>query len=445
MRLFPLVACVVFVGWFPVVNAAGKSDELASSFRTPPDSAKPWTYWFWINGNVTKEGIHKDLEEFKRQGINGILIFQLGGGGTPAGAQFLSPAWHDLFQYALREAKRLGMEVDVNLCDGWNSGGPWITPDHANKKLVYSEFQVDGRRKLSQTLAKPPVVDGYYKDFAVVAFRDKPGRPLTPAKVMASSSLAGYDGIEWNFPPQDAADGDPASYWSSDKRPSQAEWLSFEYSEPLAATGIYLMPAGDNGPRECVLQSSDDGITFSTIRRFPLAQTAETDRFPGGAKQTLPDVFPPSYGEPVRIAEAWLLRKGDEPDLRPGNKWWWFKSGNRSFWDYPRQGPAALAEEYPENGAPDCRASEIVDLSARMDANGRIEWNVPAGRWTILRFGYTLEGQRVRWGSEGGRDGYEADMLGSAGIECHFRNTAEPLLADAAAVGGKLKYLHIDS
>ena len=52
-------------------------------------------------------------------------------------------------------------------------------------------------------------------------------------------------------------------------------------------------------------------------------------------------------GTPVQVAEAVLLRQGDEPILRRGIKWWWFKSGNRSFWDYPRQGPAALDEAVP--------------------------------------------------------------------------------------------------
>jgi hypothetical protein len=153
-----------------------------------------------------------------------------------------------------------------------------------------------------------------------------------------------------------------------------------------------------------------------------------------------------AYGAPVQVAEAVLLRKGDEPDLRRGIKWWWFKSGNRSFWDYPRQGPAALGEEYAKDGAADCRSSEVLDLTSRINSDGRIEWEAPQGRWTILRFGYTLQGQQTRGSSGGGLGGYEADMLSSAAIERHFKNTAEPMLEDAAVVGVKtLKYLFIDS
>jgi hypothetical protein len=425
------------------------ADELATNFQTPPDSAKPWAYWWWLNGNVSKEGITKDLEEMKRQGINGVLVFHAGEGETPVGVQFLGPQWHELFRYALEEAKRLRMDVSVNLCDGWDSGGPWITPELANKKLVYSEFQVDGGTKISRVLPLPEVVDDYYRDVAVVAIREKPGRPIAPAKVAASSALEGYGG-EWNFPPQAVVDADPETYWSAAEAPSAQslpQWLAFEYHEPLAATGLYVAPGPENGPRECLLESSSDGKTFLPISRYSLekGEAKRIDFQEVRARQFRLSVLS-AYGTPVQVGKVVLLRKGDEFRLRRGIKWWWFKSANRSFWDYPRQGPAALAEEYAEIVAPDCRSNEVADLTKSMQTDGRIEWDVPQGRWSILRFGYTLEGQRIRAQSAGGRGGYEADMLDRAAIECHFKNTAEPILADSAAIGpGTLKSFHIDS
>jgi hypothetical protein len=447
--LFAVGVFLALTGCFLATSSGETADDLAIGFHSPPDSAKPWAYWWWLNGNVTKEGITKDLEEMKRQGINGVLIFQAGGEKTPQGVQFLSPEWHELFRYALREASRQGMGVSVNLCDGWDSGGPWITREQANKKLVYSEFQVDGRKMLSQVLPRPPVVDEYYRDVAVMAIREKPDRPVAPANVTASSTLEGYVG-EWNFVPQDAADADPETFWSSANvapTPSQPQWLAFQYHEPLAATGIYVSPGPGNGPRECELQASTDGKTYSSVCRFSLekGKTRRVDFAEVRAKE-FRLLISSAYGTPVRVAEAVLLRKGDEPYLRRGIKWWWFKSANRSFWDYPRQGPAALAEEYDEDDRWDCRSSEVVDITRYMNADGRIEWDVPQGRWTVLRFGYTLEGQRIRAESIGGRGGYEADMLDSAALECQFKNTAEPMLEDSAAAGVKvLKYLHIDS
>ena len=68
------------------------------------------------------------------------------------------------------------------------------------------------------------------------------------------------------------------------------------------------------------------------------------------------------YTPDVRLAEMSILRKGDQPLRRPGIKWWWFKSGNRGFWDWPKQGPAVMEEEYAEDGARDCQSKEVIDL-----------------------------------------------------------------------------------
>lgn len=220
-----------------------------------------------------------------------------------------------------------------------------------------------------------------------------------------------------------------------------------DYHEPLVANGIYLAPGPDGGPRECELQASRDGATFFSVCRFHLErEQARKVDFPEVPSKKFRLMILSAYGAPVRVAEVELLRKGDDPYLRRGIKWWWFKSGNRSFWDYPPQGPAALREEYPEDTTLDCRSGGLLDLSKYMNADGHIVWAVPPGRWSILRFGHTLLGQRTRALSTGGRPGYEADILSSAAMETHFKNTAGPMLEDSAAVGGNvLKNLFIDS
>ena len=440
---------LVLTGGILAAQGGNLIDEMAGNFRTPPDSAKPWAYWVWLNGNVTKEGITKDLEEMKKKGINGVLIFQAGDRGTPPGVQFLGPQWHEMFQHTLREAARLNMSVSMGICDGWNAGGPWITQDQANKKLVYSELQVDGAKKLDRLLPLPPVIDNYYHDVAVLAIPEKPTRPVAPAVVTASSTLEGYVG-EWNFYPQDVVDGDPSSYWSSEKKalnPIDPMWLAFEYTDPLAANGIYVHPGPDSGPRECEVQSSVDGEKFTTVSRFTLEKgQGKRVTFPAVRSRHFRLLMTSAYGTPVQVAEAALLRQGDEPVLRHGVKWWWFKSGNRAFWYYPQQGPAALEEEYPEDGAVDYRLKDVVNLTSSLDADGHLTWNVPPGRWTVLRFGYTLEGQPIRSSSRNAPRGYEADMLDRAGIESHIEHAATPVLADVAATHTSvLKYLHIDS
>ena len=58
--------------------------QLEKGFLHPPDSTRPWVYWFWINGNITREGITADLEAMKRVGIGGALIMEVDP-GTPKG------------------------------------------------------------------------------------------------------------------------------------------------------------------------------------------------------------------------------------------------------------------------------------------------------------------------------------------------------------------------
>ena len=65
--------------------------DLAKEFASPPDAARPWVYWFWLNGNINREGITADLEAMKRAGIGGVLIMEVDQ-GAPAGAGARSAA-----------------------------------------------------------------------------------------------------------------------------------------------------------------------------------------------------------------------------------------------------------------------------------------------------------------------------------------------------------------
>ena len=113
-----LVSCALLLG-LSLAGVACAETEMERTFQSPPAAAWPWTYWWWLNSNVTRQGISRDLEEMHRQGIQGVMIFNAGGGDSPQGPKFLSTEWNALFKFALSEVSRLGMEASVNLCDGW--------------------------------------------------------------------------------------------------------------------------------------------------------------------------------------------------------------------------------------------------------------------------------------------------------------------------------------
>lgn len=162
---------IVLVALCALSCAVPKVDELTRSFVTPPDSARPWVYWFWLNSNITREGITADLEAMKRVGIGGVLIMEVDQGAPVGPADFMGAEWRELFKFAVAEAGRLGLEINMNDDAGWNgSGGPWIKPEQSMQKVVWTETGFAGPRRLDAKLPQPEADHGYYRDIAVLAF-----------------------------------------------------------------------------------------------------------------------------------------------------------------------------------------------------------------------------------------------------------------------------------
>ena len=159
-------------------------------FRDPPDAAKVWCYWWWLNGAASQEGITRDFEEMKKQGIGGALLFDAGEAGSeaPRGPQFMSPEWRELYKHAVREADRLGIVLGVNLCSGWNAGGAWVTPELAAKKIVGAPAIVKGPGPVTVDLPQPAKVQEFYRDIAVLACPIPDGASPEP-QLSASSSF----------------------------------------------------------------------------------------------------------------------------------------------------------------------------------------------------------------------------------------------------------------
>jgi hypothetical protein len=150
---------------------APAADSLERGFTQPPDSARPWVYWFWLSGNITSNGITADLEAMKRVGIGGVLIMETDQGAPVGPADFMGTQWRGLFKHVAAEARRLGLEVNMNNDAGWNgSGGPWIKPEQSMQKVVWTETNLAGPKQFDGTLAQPEKVAGFYKDITVLAF-----------------------------------------------------------------------------------------------------------------------------------------------------------------------------------------------------------------------------------------------------------------------------------
>lgn len=151
----------------------------SSVFQNPPSTYGIRCWWWWLNGNVDKEVITRDLEQMKAKGFSGACIVDAGGadqrgnGQVPEGPMFGSPAWKELYVHAIKEADRLGLVMSIGIQSGWNLGGPDITPAETAKQVVFSQIQVKGLARIQKELALPKVRFDYYRDIVVLAIPTK--------------------------------------------------------------------------------------------------------------------------------------------------------------------------------------------------------------------------------------------------------------------------------
>ena len=136
---------------------------LRSGFAAPPDAARPWVYWFWMDGNLDRAGLTADLEAMKRAGIGGVIIMEVDVGIPKGPVKFMSDAWRALFKHAAKEAERLGLEMTLNAGPGWTgSGGPWIEAEQSMQHLVASAVRVSGPSDLDLVLPRPAPRDPHF-------------------------------------------------------------------------------------------------------------------------------------------------------------------------------------------------------------------------------------------------------------------------------------------
>lgn len=185
-----------------------RAGDLSDLFVSPPDRAKPRVYWWWLYNRVNKGSITRDLEEFKAKGISGVNLICTGGyAGKEAllGVEWLGPEWRALYRHAIREAKRLNIEIGFNLAGGWTMMGPWVTPDKAMKKVVQSEQIVTGPVTFSKEFPQPETVDNYYHDVWVQAFKiERQTKTVHPETAIDITDCISSDGrLHWDIPEGD--------------------------------------------------------------------------------------------------------------------------------------------------------------------------------------------------------------------------------------------------
>lgn len=409
-------------------------DELERGFTAPPASARPQAWWHWVNGNISKQGITLDLEAMQRVGIGGVEIFNVGVGLPPGPVPFMSDQWRAMVQHAVREADRLGMEVALHNCAGWSSsGGPWVKPEQAMQMVVTSETRVTGPGPVAQALPQPPTRRNFYRDIAVLAFPTPTVETQTMAdrKPDVTCSITGVD-------IKRAVDGDLNTAVTLTVRQGQPQTVEFAFAEPCTVRSLWVAGnAGRNGVR-LELQVSDDGTTF---RRAADLYAGE----PGVLRPPLTASFSPVSGRRfrllvstsgARVASLNLAELRLEPGARVSDIGG--KAGyTRQTIPDPATGDVPADTLIPQAG--------IVDLTDRLQPDGKLNWTAPAGPWTILRLGYTVTGKDNHPAPPEGT-GLECDKLSREAVDAHFAGMMGKVISDAGPLAGKaLRQVVIDS
>lgn len=403
---------------------------LEKSFATPPQDARPWCYWYWMNGNVTREGIVADLQAMHDLGIGGVFLMDIG--IHPAGpAAYQSVQWYELMKLAVSEAKRHGIQVSFH-CPGWSaSGGPWITPEMAMQELTWSEMHIDGSREISVSLPQPPSKLGFYRDIAVLAFPTRQGddqslRDLKPNVVdvdgrPAPGAAAAFDGdtnTTATLPPE----------------------FDLVFNRPIEARSLFIRAARANGGFQVKLQAWDD--SRGAFR--PLAEIRSNTSGPFSA-QIGSTAFPLARSNKFRL-QFQSRRAGEraiieEMDLRGGYRdpQWVAKTGFAT--DHVTTDPKA-EQPHSDDVIP---LDQIVDLTKNLGSDGKLTWTPPKGRWTILRLGHTPTGIKIAPAPKGG-EGLECDKMSREAADFHYDHFMTPLLKELGPDLRKgLACQHVDS
>jgi hypothetical protein len=445
-------------------------DPLESGFRVPPEAAKPRTWWHWTMSNVTKDGITKDLEWMKRVGIGGFMLADVNAGRgqtvepkTPFG----TPEWFEAVRHAAAEADRLGLEMAIFSSPGWSeTGGPWVKPEQAMKKLVWSETALVGPRVFSGKLAQPPSNIGqirntgasyysteskdapYYADSAVVAYRTPSGEAdANTPKPVVTTHEGSVDGAALLDDQLNTLMTIPAS---KDGGPA---WIQYEFAQPFTARAITLGGRGGsaNGIPVGRVLASDDGVRFRTLVSLPGTQLyrqgmVRTFAFPEvKAKFYRIELTGAPLGPAMTMSEAKVQPAPQyvlsEAVLHSGSRInrWEEKAGFSFLFDYD----ALKSVDVPDVAKVASR--DVVDLTGKMNPDGTFDWKVPAGKWTVLRLGYSLTGAKNRPATPAG-SGFEADKLSRSHMESYFHGYFDPLKKALGPLFGKsLRYVMMDS
>ncbi len=444
---FLLVASVMLIWGCSKVENVG-IDALSERFADPPRESRPMVWWHWMNGNITKDGIRKDLEWMDSAGIRGFHQFDAAL-QTPQVVDkrlvYMTPEWKEAFRYALDVADSLDMEVDIASSPGWShSGGPWVEKKDAMKKVVWREMTLQGgncyegplpepfkdpgyfqNAKATEYLEVDAPEDGMYEDIAVIAMRlPDEDRTLVPSSIETSGGTFDFESL---------SDGDFSTGGKVKARGGDC-WIEYRFDSPVTVRSLVVADQGGRGPISFKADGKEvanfpmSAVSEQTLSFEPV--TAETFRLditviPRSKLLELLGLNPADGGVNLTEFRLCSVSRVNRAEAKAA-----FTTMERLY-DYPTIDDGL---NYP---------SEVIDLTSRYK-DGQLSWDVPEGNWRVFRFGWSLTG-KMNAPAPPEATGLEVDKLDPKAWASYFEQYLTMYKDAAGGSLDKIDYLLTDS
>lgn len=435
---------------------AQNSKTLYQGFLNPDQAARPRVWWHWMNGNISKDGIYKDLSWMKRSGIVGFHNFDAGL-KTPQVVKkrlaYMTPEWKDAFHYMLEVADSLGMEVTIASSPGWSeTGGPWVKDEDGMKKLVWRKVDLIGGGKIKLKLPEGFSTTGqfqdydlvkdaissvflkkkFYRDIAVLAVKlsdkDIPMSELHPIIKTSGGAVS----------LQQLTNDSVSDYSQIHPDKDGYCWIQFEFRKPQSIKSV-VWSAAKTGESVSNLATdilcSDDGNDFKKILEFSYQAAVEHTanipttrakffrvRFKGTGDKALSNT--------VDVSKLILSPVNQVEQVSDKGAFAFYRFAN---------------SVYTPSSTDTVSLKNIIDVTKYVK-NGILTWKVPKGNWRIYRFGYGLTGKTNHPASLEAT-GLEVDKMDPVAIRNYYKNYLQTYEdASQGLMGSKgIKYILNDS
>ena len=415
--LFKTLLCLSLL--VPFTGNGQDKNALEAGFMNPAEKVQTSVYWYWISGNISEEGVKKDLYSMKEAGIDRAFIGNIGLEGihTPyKTVPFYSEEWWKILHAALKTATELGIEIGIFNSPGWSqSGGPWVKPEQAMRYLASVKAEVSGGKQVEVILAKP---DKDFQDVRVIAFPSV-GKKATRlsaanAKVTSAMSLQNLNSL---------IDGDKETAVLFTEKSEKPVAIDFRTDQPFTLRSLQIFPARQPIQTNARLLVKENG-GYRMLSEFKI------DRFNANLNVGFDPYAPVVISVPETTASEFRLELANTASgtglgeveflSLPAVERYPEKTLAKMF-----QTPLPYWHEYqwpvqPEVGDPSLviDPGKVLDISAFLQGD-RLIWKAPAGEWTILRTGMLPTGV-TNSPADPEATGLEIDKMSRKHVEAHF-------------------------